>query len=304
MTMSVTGRTSSAIALVGAICAAGAAEPASGQAVCSAPHSSPILLESATHRTLAAGSGWIQLSTAVNRATESFNPLGNRQDFIGGSTFRTRSAYLTAAYGITEGLEVWGQVPVHHLRAETASAESSSTGLGDLRAALRLSPALVGLDAPIALRVGAKLPGSDFPVDATQLPLTEGQEDFELSVESGWAPAFAPLYLAGWSGYRWRSENEGSRHRPGDEWFAHVAVGGSLGTIGWAVGVDALWGKAPVDQGILLTSQRRRLIQVVPTLAAPVGPGLLEASVPVPLSGRNLPAGYGASVGYRWAWGR
>lgn len=286
-----------------AACLASLTSDAAGQAICSAPHSSPTLLQSAGTRTIPGGSGWVQLSTSLNTATESFNPLGERQTFIGDSRFRTESVYLTASYGVTEGLEVWGQLPVHRLRVEAAGGRSRSTGVGDLRVAARASPTLFGLDAPVALRLGYKVPGSDFPVDATELPLTEGQGDFEMSLESGWTADSAPIYVAGWAGYRWRGENEQTRHRPGNEWFAHAAVGGAVGVLEWALGVDALHGAAPVDQGLRLVSQRRRLVQIVPTLATVVGPGLLEATAPVPVHGRNLPAGYGASLGYRLLWG-
>ncbi|MDZ7780636.1 MAG: hypothetical protein U5R14_12005 [Gemmatimonadota bacterium] len=275
------------------------------QAICSAPHSSPTLSESASIRTLPSGEGWVQLSTSFTTATESFNPTGDRQDFLGGSTFDTRSAFLTASYGVTRGLEIWGQVPVHRLRTEGGNGGvSRSTGLGDIRTAVRVSPALVGVEAPVALRLGYKQPGSDFPIDATELPLTEGQRDVEVSVESGWAPVESPFYVSGWAGYRWRSENTDTEHQPGDEVFAHLAIGGTLGVLGWELGVDGLWGGTPVDQGLRLSSQDRQLIQIVPTIASFVGPGNLEITAPIPVSGRNLPASYGLSVGYRIGWGR
>ncbi|MEX2471824.1 MAG: transporter [Gemmatimonadota bacterium] len=276
----------------------------SAQAICSAPHSSPTLFESAGNRTLPHGQGWVQFSSSFNRATETFNPFGDRQDFLANSVFHTRSAYVTAAYGIHQGVEVWAQMPIHHLRVDAANGESRKTGIGDIRTALRVSPALFGLEAPVALRLGYKVPGADFPVDATELPLTEGQNDFEASLESGWQPDALPMYVAGWAGYRWRSENTDTGHRPGNETFAHLAVGGALGTVGWQVGVDALWGETPTDQGLSLTRQQRRLIQIVPSLAAPTGPGVLELSAPIPVSGRNLPASYGLSVGYRLVFGR
>lgn len=278
--------------------------PSSAQAVCSAPHSSPTLFESAGNRTLPHGQGWLQISSSFNRATETFNPFGDRQDFLANSVFHTRSAYVTAAYGIYEGVEIWAQMPIHHLRVDAANGESRKTGIGDIRTALRISPAVFGVEAPVALRLGYKVPGAKFPVDATELPLTEGQQDFEVSLESGWQPDNLPVYLAGWAGYRWREENTDTGHRPGNETFAHVAVGGAMGTVGWQVGVDALWGETPTDQGLRLTQQQRRLVQIVPSLAAPAGPGVLELSAPMPISGRNLPASYGLSVGYRLSFGR
>ncbi|MEX2468076.1 MAG: hypothetical protein WD995_14285 [Gemmatimonadota bacterium] len=275
-----------------------------GQVLCSAPHSSPTLLESAGERTLPVGQGWVQVATSFNRATDAFNFLGNRQDFLGDAVFQTRSLYLTAAYGLVPGVEIWGQVPVHSLRVRASAGEARKAGIGDLRAAVRLSPAIFGLEAPVAVRVGYKHPGASFPVDATELPLSEGQSDLEVSVESGWQSDRLPVYVAGWTGYRWRSENVDTDHTPGNETFAHLAVGGGFGAIGWQLGLDALWGGAPIDQGLRLTSQNRRLLQIVPSVASNVGPGTLEVSVPVSLSGRNLPAGYTLGLGYRLAWGR
>jgi hypothetical protein len=165
-----------------ALCCLGLAlaGPVTGQAICSAPHSSPTLAQSGAIRTMPRGAGWIQLSLSGQRATEGFNPAGARQDFIGNSEFVTRSAYLTGAYGVLKGLEVWAQLPVHRLTVDGSGGSSEGSGIGDIRAALRASPALAGLEVPVALRVGVKLPGSDFPVDPRLLPLTEGQRDLEV----------------------------------------------------------------------------------------------------------------------------
>jgi hypothetical protein len=162
---------------------------------------------------------------------------------------------------------------------------------------------LFGWEIPVALRLGGKQPGNDFPVDARLLPLTEGQRDLEVSLESGWAHQDLPLYLVGWLGYRWRGENTGARFEPGDERFAHVAAGGAAGRLSFQLGVDALWGLSPTEQGLVLASGRRRLVQLMPTVGAALGPGTLEVTTPIPVSGRNLPAGVGISVGYRSVWG-
>ncbi|MDA1349658.1 MAG: hypothetical protein O3A47_12465, partial [Chloroflexi bacterium] len=250
------------------------------------------------------GAGWVQISAYRQRADEAFNPVGDRQSFIGGSTFNTRSAYLTGAFGVAEGLEIWAQVPVHRLSVNGAAGRSEGNGVGDVRAALRVSPALFGLEIPVALRFGAKLPGNDFPVDARLLPLTEGQRDFEVSLETGWSPIDLPVYVVGWVGHRWRGENEIARFQPGNERFAHGAVGAWAGPVSVELGLDALWGSAPDEQGLRLESGRRRFVQLLPTVGADVGPGRLELTTPIPVSGRNLPAGIGLSVGYRVVWGR
>lgn len=290
-------------AALGGLLVVGVAQGVAAQAICSAPHSSPTLAQSGSIRTMPAGAGWAQVSLYGQRATEFFNFLGDRQRFLARSRFDTRSVFATAALGVTDGVELWAQVPVHHLRVEAQSGSSSSTGVGDVRVAARLGSALLGRDAPVAIRVGAKVPGSDFPVDATVLPLTEGQTDVEVSLESGRSVDGGSLYVVGWLGYRWRSENEAAARRPGDERFGHLAVGGAVADLSWEVGADGLWGDAPRAQGIRLDDEGRRLLQLLPTVGYAVGPGRMDLTAQVPVWGRNLPAGVGVSLGYRATWG-
>lgn len=275
----------------------------SGQAICSAPHSSPTLTQSGAVRTLPVGTGWLQLSAYGQNATESFNPDGDRQAFLGNARFDTRSLYLTGAVGLAEGLEVWGQLPVHRLSVDGDGGSSTTEGLGDVRAAVRLSPALLAYEWPVALRLGLKVPGGDFPVDATVLPLTEGQVDYEVSLETGWAPQDWPFYAVAWAGYRWRTADTDTEYEPGDERFAHLAAGASAGNLHVEVGLDGLWGRAPTDQRVVLGRSARRLLQVLPTVGLDVGAGRLEVTVPVPVWGRNLPSDPGVSVGFRKVWG-
>jgi hypothetical protein len=280
------------------------AQGAAAQAICSAPHSSPTLAQSGEVRTLVPGEGWIQLSFAAQWATEFYNSLGERQPFLAESEFTTRSLFLTGSLGLLNGLEVWAQVPTHNLNIDASSGTSNSRGVGDVRVAARVSPELVGLDIPLAVRVGAKVPGSDFPVDATVLPLTEGQTDIEVSLESGSLIGDLPLYVAGWVGYRWRGSNTKAARTPGAERFAHVAVGGFVGQLTWEVGADGLWGDAPLAQGIELPSEKRRMVLLQPTLGYQVGPGRLEVTGLLPLDGRVLPAASGVSAGYRLVFGQ
>jgi hypothetical protein len=277
--------------------------PGVAQAICSAPHSSPTLAQSGSIRTLPAGAGWIQLSGYGQNAQEFFNPEGSRQPFLADSEFTTRSAFLTGAYGLLPGLELWTQVPIHRLRIDASSGVSTSTGLGDLRFAARAGSRLVGLDLPLAVRAGLKVPGSDFPVDATVIPLTEGQVDVELSAESGVFLGDLPVYAMAWVGYRWRGTNEDADRKPGNETFGHVAIGGFAGAFSWEVAADGLVGAAPVAQGITLEGEKRRLLQIFPTLGYGVGPGRFEVTAQIPVLGRNLPVASGLSLGYRWAWG-
>ena len=249
------------------------------------------------------GSGWVQLSFYRQRATDFYNPLGSRQPFLAASQFDTRSVFVTAAVGVVAGLELWAQVPTHNLAVDSDGGASTSTGVGDLRLAVRLGSELLNMELPVAVRFGTKTPGSDFPVDATVLPLTEGQTDWEVSLEAGESIGDLPLYVVGWAGYRWRGENSEAARQPGDERFVHLAIGGALAQFTWEIGADGLWGKAPLAQGILLEGERRRLIQLLPTVGYGVGPGRLEFTTQIPVSGKNLPYGVGMSLGYRTPWG-
>jgi hypothetical protein len=262
-----------------------------------------MLSQSGAVQTLAPGAGWVQLSAYGQNATESFNPEGTRQPFVTGAEFRTRSAFVTAAVGVAWGAELWAQVPIHDLSVEGPGGGSRGEGVGDIRVAARIGSELFGLFVPVALRAGIKVPGSDFPVDARLLPLSEGQTDIEVSLESGRSFDGLPIYVVGWAGYRWRFENETADREPGDEFFGHAAVGGGLGRFNWELGTDVLRGRAPRAQGFSLDNEQRRLVLLVPTIGYGVGPGRLEATLQHPLSGRNLPAATGLSVGYRALWG-
>ena len=276
----------------------------SGQIICSAPHSSPTLAQGGSLSTLPVGGGWAQISVYRQRSVDFFNRNGDRQDFLPPGEFLTRSVFLTAAVGVADGLDIWAQMPVHRLGVENQVLNSVSSGVGDLRFAARVSPELFGFEAPVGLRFGAKVPGSTFDVDATVLPLTEGQRDWEISLESGRAFHFVPIYVVGWAGYRWRSLNGTTDYEPGDERFGHLAIGGSVDALTWEIGADGLWGRAPTVSGLRLADREaRRLLQIVPTVGYAVGPGTVEVSVQIPLAGRNLPSGAGIGVGYRTAWG-
>jgi hypothetical protein len=278
--------------------------PVHPQAVCSAPHSSPVLAGGGSIETLAPRSGWLQASVYGQRSSEFFGTGGDRQPFLAGGRVRTRSLYVTAALGLFRGIDVWAQLPVHNVSYVDDGGSRERSGFGDPRLALRVGPELVGLGGvPLAIRAGVKLPGSQFPVDAAIIPLSEGQTDWELSVETGRAFTGLPLYLLAWAGYRWRGLNETADRKPGDEWFGHLAAGGPVGAFRWELAAEYLRGHPPRHLGFEVPASRRRLMQLQPTVARRVGPGDLEFTSQVPLVGRNLPSGPGFSLGYRIAWG-
>lgn len=278
--------------------------PLAAQAVCSAPHSAPTISQSGSIQTLPPWQGWLQATVFRQQTSEFFNPDGHEQALLANGEATTNSLFLTAAVGVARGVDLWAQLPVHRLRFQDATGVRSRTGLGDPRFAVRVSPAVFGFDdVPLALRGGVKLPGSRFPVDATLLPLTEGQHDWEVSLETGHAPADWPVYLVAWVGYRWRTENESIARKPGNERFAHLAVGGSAGAFSWEVGAEGLWGEPPRHLGLALESSRRKLILIQPTLGWQVGPGRLDVGGQMSVAGRNLATGTGLRVGYLLAWG-
>lgn len=288
--------------LVALLAVLATAAPVAAQAVCGAPHSSPALAQGGSLETLRPGEGWVQLSGYILNADERFDWSGERRAFFGQGAADTRSAYLTAAVGVIDGVDVWGQAAFHRLRYSDEAGERGRTGVGDIRIAARFGAELFGLDAPVSLRAGVKFPGSEFPVDATVLPLSEGQTDAELAVETGRAFMGGTLYALGWVGHRWRLDRDKGARDPGNEWFAHFGVGGSYSSMRWELALEGLRGAPPVQQGIELRSDRRHLLQLNPSLARAVGPGDVDVGLQFPLAGRNLPSDPGISFGYRIGW--
>lgn len=285
--------------LVALACPAGLA----GQAVCSAPHSSPTLTTSGSIRTLAPGAGWVQLTIYRVQSERFFDAAGKSQRLITDATAVTTSVFATAAVGAVQGLEVWAQIPVHGLRFDDITGRQTRTGFGDPRFSVRIDASLFGLESvPLSVRGGVKLPGSEFPVDSRILPLTEGQSDGEIAIETGHAFASLPAYVVAWAGYRWRGANDRIGRKPGDERYGHLAVGGPVGSLRWELALEALSGLAPEQNGLVVSSSRRRLLQINPTIGWDAGPGTFEAGGQVPVSGRNLPTGAGFSIGYRLGW--
>ncbi|MEQ8330283.1 MAG: hypothetical protein RH859_07395 [Longimicrobiales bacterium] len=278
--------------------------PAAGeaQAVCSAPHSSPMVSASGSVLMLDPGAGWVQVAARGVRSTRFYGTGGSVHDLPGLTSATTVSAYLTGSVGLVPGLEIWGQLPVHRLDVRDEAVDRSRVGLGDPRVSVRVGPELLGFDPlPVSLRGGIKVAGSDFPVDSRVLPLSEGQTDYEVAVESG-IRFGEGLYAVGWLGYRWRTEDASSRREPGDERFGHLAFGGDLGSLRLELGLDALDGLAPRQDGLALPASARRLVQISPTVGWAAGAGRFQASAQIPVSGRSLPTGPAVGVGYLLAW--
>ena len=251
----------------------------------------------------APGEGWIEVSVFHHDTDEEFRSTGEVEPFFADGRMIATSVYVNGTLGLVPGLDARVQAPVHRFEFDDAGGERTKTGLGDVRGWLRVGPRVLGAADPlpvrIALRGGVKLPGSDFPVDAEVIPLTEGQRDWELVLEVGRSLHPLPLYVKGWAGQRWRERNEEILWNPGNETFVFLAAGGTAGRLSWEVAGEGLWGDPPVKEGIRLESEQRKMIQLLPKVGVATGLGdaRLQLGARVPLDGRNLPAGPSLRVG-------
>lgn len=256
----------------------------------------------------APGTGWAKLQVSHQDTRERFDENGTVEPFFNEDARAiTTTVRFTGAVGLWRGLDAWVDVPAHRLAFNDATRDRLSTGPGDPRLFLRVGPSLFGVEElplPVALRGGVKFSVGDFPVDAEVIPVTEGQRDWELILETGASLHPWPVYVMGWAGYRWRETNTKIQRKPGDERMLYVAAGGSLDRFQWKLAVDGQFGQPPLrtDFGLRLDRDRRELVQLIPTLGWSVGPGAIEAGARIPVHGRNLPAGPVFTLGYFLTW--
>ncbi|UCD25450.1 MAG: hypothetical protein JSW51_05915 [Gemmatimonadota bacterium] len=279
---------------------------ADGQAFCSAPHSSPVLAGGGSITTLAPGTGWIQASALGQSSSTFFDANGDRRPYLAGGRVRTRSVYFTGSVGVIRGIDMWLQVPVHQLNIADETGERERVGIGDPRFSVRIGPGLVGVNTTaVAVRLGVKLPGTEFPVDPRIIPLSEGQRDWEVSLEAGrGVPGIGTYsYMMGWVGYRWRERNDKIGYKPGDEVFGHLAVGSRWRSFNFELATELMLGRSAEQFGLALSTAQRRLVQLQPTVGYNLGAGTFELAVLIPVAGKNLPTGVATSLGYRLAWG-
>lgn len=296
-------------ALTALAVAAAARAPVQAQAVCSVPHSAPTVSQSGIgiHPF---GSGTIQITGYHSESTNYFGPHSRSIALPAAGNAKTTSLFVTAVAGIGHGMELFVQLPVHRVRYRDNTRDNTRTAIGDPRLMLRFGGELVGLDAlPVSVRAGFKLPGSEFPVDADLVPVSDGQTDFEVAVEAAHVLGGAyPLQLSGWAGYRWRFEDTEQRRKPGDERFARLSAAGPAGAAGsrlrWQLAAEGLWGDAFEQLGFAPDGTRRSLVQLLPSL----GWRLLDSGAELDLTGRfslggrNLPSGPGVTAGITLPW--
>ena len=255
------------------------------------------------------GHGWVQISLYHHDTRDRFDaqkrkvPLFNED----GRSITT-SLILTGAVGVIHGVDVWGQVPVHRLSFNDIVADRTSFGAGDPSIFLRIGPELIGLSPsiPVAIRGGTKLSLGSFPIDSEVVPLTEGQQDWELLLELGYSFYPSPIYVSGWVGYRWREKNEEIERKPGNERILYFAIGGNANSFVWKLAAEGLWGEQWVSftgGRIELAQSERQLFQLTPTVGWRLGMGQIELGSRIPLTGKNLPAGPALFAGFFYRWG-
>jgi len=257
----------------------------------------------------APGTGWVKVQVAHQDTRERFDENGTVESYFNEDARSiTTTVRLSAAVGLLRGVDAWVDVPYHRLAFNDVTRDRLTTGIADPRLFLRVGPSLVGRDelpVAVALRGGVKFPVGDFQISAEQISLSQGQRDWELILEVGKSLHPWPVYLVGWAGYRWRETNTEIERKPGDERLLYVAAGGTVDRLRWKLALDGQFGNPPVRRdfgGIELERDRRTLVQLTPTLGWSMGPGAVEASVRVPLHGRNLPAGPVFTLGYFLSW--
>jgi hypothetical protein len=274
---------------------------AHAQAVCSIPHASPSQPGADWTFAQPPGGGWLQVAAVRHGTTRHFGPDGSLDEFFTGGRALTTTLSATVAAGLVRGVDGLIQIPVHRLAFSHPLGNRERTGFGDVTMRLRLSAGLLGRDGlPVAVRMGLKLPGSSFPIDPDILPLTEGQRDWELGLESGSTIPGTSAHVVGWLGYRWREAL--AERKPGNELFGYVATGGRYRRLHVGLALEMLRGQAPVRQGLTLVTARRQMLQLAPVVGWQFGPGEVQVGGRLPLTGRNLPGGPVLHAGYVFYW--
>ena len=239
------------------------------------------------------GQGWVKLTAMAHRTTTRFDAAGDERDFFADGESTSRALFLDALVGVHPYVDLWLQLPWFDLSYDDAAGKRDASGFGDVRAYTRWSVGhhLLG-GIPLSVRLGAKAPVQDFPLDAEVIPVGEGQWDVELWLEGGHSFHPFPAYASAWVGYRWRFENETARRDPGDERLFLVDVGLTAEPVGAKVVVEGLFGDNPVIQGIRVGQGARQVVVVQPEILLRVTPSVLaELGMRQPLHGQSWPAG-------------
>lgn len=249
------------------------------------------------------GNFWAKVSWFHHETTEQFRSNGEKRIFLNSNAESVSDAvFVDAAVGLTDRLDLWVQAPYFDLNFDDDVQDRHRAGVGDVRLSARYNVAMLRDGSwPVSVRVTAKVPVQEVTLDAEVIPVGEGQWDYEAWLESGLSLYPLPAYTVVWVGYRWRSLNEQTTRKPGDEVTFLAEVGGTewLGGLGGKIVVDGILGRAGRIQGVQLgPDDRREILYVAPTaLFNFTESTILEVALRFPLRGQNYPAGPPLQVG-------
>ncbi len=240
------------------------------------------------------------------------DPIRFGGDCASDQTLTALGAFTDLYVGITDWIEVYGQLPVQSVRVQEkasgfgeANQPVPSNGLGDIRVGLQLTAP--GGWWPAAIRYRVKLPTADPPrVGSLVVPISEGQTDHELDVFSGLSLGERG-WLQGRVTYRVRDDNPDF-----DRFFAdEVEAWGQVGirpapqSVRWLhlkVEADHLRGLDPIEDGFGFPVGKRRLTTAtVGVLAALPGGLSADAGVRWLLAGEDFPTGVQITAGLAWS---
>lgn len=175
--------------------------------------------------------------------------------------------------------------------------DRDSDGIGDFRFGAKF----LLLESPVvtSVKVVAKAPLGDFPIDAELVPVGEGQWDIDFLAQFGrslWPlPGYANLGI----GYRLRARNRETDIKPGNEWLIQAEFG--YGLRRWLMlkgRLDITYGARNEFAQLKIRGSERRITYLSPSvLLFPETNTTIEAGFLYPLAGRNFPAGTVFTIG-------
>jgi len=249
------------------------------------------------------GNYWVKATAFYHRTEAEFRSNGDKEDFLNDQAVsRSNALFLDGLVGVTDRLDFWVQVPYFDLSFDDVADNRSKSGVGDIRLSARYNLLqLRGGSIPISARFTAKVPVGEVLIDAEVIPVGQGQWDYEAWLESGLSLWPLPVYSTLWLGYRWRTLNEETTRRPGDEFtfLAEVGATNLVGGLGGKIVADAIFGRPGANQGIELGDRDKlEIFYIAPTALYAFSPStFLELGVRVPIMGQNFPAGSPVQIG-------